>query len=239
MITYDEVVLARRGTPCGSIGDQERRAILTDILARTYGLLNYEPGLTEIDDTVAELDAKISSAYRHLTPEEIRLALEAGSVGDYGQTNRKPIPANILSWVSTFATGELRRAVIRDEVIGYTPVREEPLSFIEREQRNEAAGRNGALRLFNEVLTTGTFEVALTGYAAMVYDYLKGLGRIHPSEETVRAAYNEAKAHRARPVDFDAALASTVDLLDWQTKEILLRKYFQNLVNHNVTQLSI
>ena len=238
MITFDEIREAMQGTPCGSILEEKRRATFRQIIERTFALRNYEPGETELDDTVAELDEKVGRAYRHLTPSEIRLALEAGIVGDYGG-DKRPNAANILGWVSTYASGELRRSAIQSMTKTWNAPKPEPLSFIEREQRNEEAGRNGALRLFNEVLTTGTFEVGLTGYAAMVYDYLKGLGRIHPSEETVRSAYNEAKDHRSRPVDFDAALASPSELMDWQTKEILLRKYFQNLVNHNVTQLSI
>ena len=228
-MTAQEIRDARTGLPLGSLNLAERSDVIYEALRRAYYLRGLEPDKGELDLAVEELEYKAAHTYPFLTAAEFRLVLEAGVSGDFGGDKRMTV-ANYFAWLGAYVASEIRKGVVSDQVrtmpsVPSTP----PLSYQETIERNEAAGRNGALRLFDEVRRTGTFDVAVAGYAAMVYDYLVKRGKMNPKPDTVRAAFRHAKEHPRSTAFYDAGTASTRDLLDFQTKQELLLLYFRNL----------
>lgn len=228
-MTAQEIRDARTGPTLGSLNIAERSDVIDGALRRAYYLRGLEPDNGEISLAVEELEYKAAHTYPFLTGAEFRLVLEAGVSGEYGGDKRMTV-ANCFAWLAAYVSSEIRKGVVADTVRTMpAPAAAPPLSYHEIVQRNEDAGRNGALRLFEEVRTTGTFDVTVAGYAAMIYDYLVKRGKMNPKPETVREAFRKAKEHPKSTAYYDAGTASVRDLLDFQTKEVLLLQYFRQL----------
>lgn len=230
-MTSSEIRSARKSRLFGQLTLAERLASVKDALSRAYLLRGLEPSDEEMAAPIQEVESKISHSYPGLTQDEVWLCMEAGVSGKFGG-DRKMVIANYFYWLASYWSSEARTAVIRDEarhpVSDYEGYRLTPQEIA---YKNEQAGRRGALRLFVEMKTTGTMDILLSGYGAMVYDYLVSKGKIRVTEETVQRARRLARQEHRRGV-FDSLLPGDVN--DYGTKNVLLRIYFQSLIDRGV-----
>ena len=247
MISETEIRKARRtGQMMGSIAMAELIRRLAGHCRTALSMYGYTVA-DDIDNLsqklAGEIAPKIKPRYSGISTEEVGLAIESGTSGEWGKDCR-PTTANCLRWVDAYAACEPRKNVIR--ALSFTrrgPDAADLLPQEEKDRLNEESNRRGALEEWQAYKRTGKLNIILSGYAAALYDYLYRLGKLRPTADTIKAAYiaSRKRVAEAKSLSCVSELyrnfgkpATEQGMMDWECKRELLTMYFAQLKSRGV-----
>ncbi len=247
MISEAEIRKARRAGPM--MGSLTLAELIRQLAGHCRTALSMY-GYTVADDIdnlaqklAGEIAPKIKPRYSGISTDEIALAIESGTSGEWGKDCR-PTAANCLRWVDAYAASETRKNVIR--ALSFTrrgPDAADLLPPDEKDRRNEDCDRRGALEEWQAYKRTGKLNIILSGYAAALYDYLCRIGKLRPTPDTIKAAYvaSRRRVAEAKSLSCVAELyrnfgkpVTEQGMMDWECKRELLSMYFAQLKSRGV-----
>lgn len=101
-MTQDSIIVALQGKALGAETLAGRENTLRGIIATVYQMKRQSISEEALDGEVRSFEPRLAADFRHLTLQEVRIALEAGICGEYG-TATVPNVANFLQWVAIYS----------------------------------------------------------------------------------------------------------------------------------------
>lgn len=194
-----EIIQAATGQKFGAMMLHTRLETVKANVVRAYGLRGLPvPDETELTSMTREIEAKIGRSYRHMTPGELALVMEAGVSGELGKDVRITC-ASVFGWIASYMASDVRREALRTGMRMRASEETDLLSDAKLKAMNEAAEIRGARALWTEYKTTGGLAPDhLDGYLGMVCDGLVRRGYIRPNDAAWEAARKKARAEEKR-----------------------------------------
>lgn len=197
-MTRNEIINARKGTRLKDLPYMDRKDAVKRIVLRLYSLKAESPSghMDTVEKCAAELEERCAKAFPSCTVEELSLAMEAGVRGEWSKDTRI-YPANLLMWLSCFATSEERKATIREQEREEQRRREYEAmnpSSEECARLNAEFRQNGPARAWENYRRDG-WTVTSAGYGNALYEAMVANGEIVLPLD--RATVNEASRRAA------------------------------------------
>lgn len=89
-----------QGQKIGTVGLTEKEAAIRQYIETCYAMKHQNISADEIGIEASNIENSVSHSFAHLTLGEVRLALEAGIVGEFGSNQANP--ANFLTWITAY-----------------------------------------------------------------------------------------------------------------------------------------
>jgi len=180
-MTRNEIIEARRGRTLKSLPYADRKDAVRKIVVRLYSLKAENPSGHQdtIGRCAAELEERVVKAFPSCTVDELALAMEAGIRGEWTKDTRI-YPANLLTWLTNFATSSDRLNAIRDHEREEQRRREHDAmnpSAEEVARLNEEFRLNAPKRAWENYQREG-WTVLSAGYGNAIYEAMVASGEI-------------------------------------------------------------
>lgn len=165
-----------------------------------------------------------------LTKDEVWIALENGALGEY-PGDRKISVANMVSWANAYGHSYDRKVALEMAArIAGTSGDAKSMTDEEVAEANKNAMIRGARMEWNMYKMYGKLNILLDGYAAAICDYLMEIGKMKPTEQTIRDAWKASRSTLAqRRGELSSKLLMEEFRMDYATKRELLERYFRSL----------
>lgn len=176
-MTQDSIITALQGKALGAESLAQRENTLRGIIATVYQMKRMSLSEETLDGEVRSFGPRLAADFRHLTLQEIRIALEAGICGEYG-TATVPNVANFLQWVAIY-NRSAERASAKETLTRRNASLAARVSTIDRaeiDRKNAEALRTSPHEAFEEYRREGRKAFRLPQYVARcVYDGARSL----------------------------------------------------------------
>ena len=233
-MTRNEIIEARRGRALKSLAYADRKDAVRRIVVRLYSLKAENPSGHQdtIGRCAAELEERVAKAFPSCTVEELSLAMEAGIRGEWTKDTRI-YPANLLTWLTNFATSPERLAAIREHEREEQRRREYDAmnpSLEERNRLNDEFRQNAPKRAWENYQREG-WTVMSAGYGNALYEAMVASGEIvlPLDDSTVAEARRRAAAKLARIKGVKNVLSvpAEQDNIKWYVNAEVVRLVFE------------
>lgn len=226
-----EIIQAATGQKFGSMMSHTRLETVKANVVRAYGLRGLPvPDATELASMTREIEAKIERSYRHMTPAELALVMEAGVSGELGKDVRITC-ASVFGWIASYMASDVRREALRTGM-RMRPSERDMLPEEQLKAMNEAAEIRGAQALWAEYKANGSLASDhLDGYIEMVCNGLIRRGHIRPNNAAWDVARKKARAEERRQVG-GRTLSDCLHAR--KEKKFILLMYFDELCKRRV-----
>lgn len=180
-MTRYEIIEARKTARLRDMHYSERKEAVRGVVFRLYGLKGEDPRghLDLVDRCAAELEERCAKAFPTCTLGEVKLAMDAGIRGEWGK-NTNIYPANLLSWLQSYATSPERREAVKEQEAAEAVERERSEMYPSAEEtarRNDEFRKNGPERAYRNYLRNG-WDVLSSGYGESLYQAMVASGEI-------------------------------------------------------------
>lgn len=221
-----EIIMAATGQTFGALMLHTRLETVKANVVRAYGLRGLPvPDETELSSMTREIEAKIGRSYRHMTPAELALVMEAGVSGELGKDVRITC-ASVFGWIASYMASDVRKEALRTGM-RMRSSRRDMLPEEQLKEMNEAAEIRGAQNLWIEYKANRSLAPEhLDGYVAMVCDALMERGHIRPNQAAWALARKKAAAEAKRQ---SGDLRFSDCLHVYKEKKFILLMYFEEL----------
>lgn len=203
---------------------------VNQILLQTYVLVGFTPPkANDLAILIAKLSADLQESYPSLTLQEVALCFELGAKGEYGDFMGLNL-RTFTRWLKAYQTSDLRyRAVVeREQAKAQAAL---PSISEEYKEQRERAFLN---RVFEHYRAGYPIERL---YPARVYQSLQDRGILHNTPKEKWDAMHQAAGYKPAgnlKIDEDTRKV----LIKQRAMEILLKRFFDRLINENVSLYS-
>lgn len=198
---------------------------VNQILLQTYVLVGFAPPkANDLAILIAKLSADLQESYPSLTLQEVALCFELGAKGEYGDFMGLNL-RTVTRWLKAYQTSDIRyRAVVeREQAKAQAAL---PSISEEYKEQHERAFLN---RVFEHYRSGYPLERL---YPARVYLSLQARGIICDTPQAKRDAMHQAAGYKPAgnlKIDEDTRKV----LIKQRAMEILLKRFFDRLINEN------
>jgi len=180
-MTRYEIIEARKTARLRDMNYKERKEAVRGVVFRLYGLKGEDPRghLDLVDRCASELEERCAKAFPTCTLGEVKLAMDSGIRGEWGK-NTNIYPANLLSWLQSYATSPERKEAVKEQEKAEARERERAELYTppeEVDRRNEEFAKNGPERAYRNYLRHG-WDVMSAGYGEALYQAMVRNGEI-------------------------------------------------------------
>lgn len=203
---------------------------VNQILLQTYVLVGFTPPkANDLAILIAKLSADLQESYPSLTLQEVALCFELGAKGEYGEFMGLNL-RTFTRWLKAYKTSDMRyRAIIeREQAKAQAAL---PSISEEYKEQRERAFLN---RVFEHYRSGYPLERL---YPARVYQSLQDRGILHNTPKEKWDAMHQAAGYKPAgnlKIDEDTRKV----LIKQRAMEILLKRFFDRLINENVSLYS-
>ncbi len=203
-MTTQEIIDSATGATMKSMSLADKQDMVEALIKRLYALkgLDIDLDRDRIELATGELEGVLSRKYPHFTAGEVKLVLEAGASGEFGNDTRL-VPATMIGWLSKYSALPERAAAAKELEKRRAAANAQTANLLppaDREALSREWLRTGPMTEWQRFKEEGDrYNIAFAGYGDAVYRALTARGRMAKiSRETWAAAEERARRDYSR-----------------------------------------
>lgn len=203
-MTTAEIIDSAKGATMGSMSLADKQDMVEALIKRLYALKGLDVDLDRdrIELATGELEGVLSRKYPHFTTGEVKMVLEAGASGEFGNDTRL-VPATMIGWLSKYSALPERAAAVKELEKRRKAANAQTTNLLppaDRAALSREFEGSGPMTEWQRFKEEGSgYRISFAGYGDAIYRALVARGRMTKiSEATWAAAAANARRDYAR-----------------------------------------